>query len=317
MNAIELSPPRSSYSKGKASGPRCRGEPAAGERVGAAAVGSQEGDAQLRAGELDGGEGEAVAGVGEGGGLEGTGSRRVVVAGPGAVRVGAGPRREGGWENDGPGDGSGGGVVCAVGGGEGGAGGVGDADGVDGGDAVVPRDGGGEAGVGVGDGVGGRVGGEVGDEPGPPRAAVLGDLDPVAGEGGAAVVGGGLPLQVDPRVPVGVSGQAGGGRGRVERRKADIDRVADGPGEAVVVEVDSAILSAVVVAEDEGPGAELQGEDTAGEGVVGGIYVPLGPPEHDKEAVAGVADKNPPESFPVVGEVVAGREGALLPAHRP
>ena len=78
-------------------------------------------------------------------------------------------------------------------------------------DAVVPRGAGGEAGVGVGGGS--AVG--VDDVVGPGGAAIGGDLDPVAGNGPAAVVGRGVPGQVDPAGAAGGGGQAGRGGGGV------------------------------------------------------------------------------------------------------
>ena len=92
--------------------------------------------------------------------------------------------------------------VVDVGGGAG-------ADKVDGQDSVVADDVGGRAGVGVaGDGVAGVVeevpGGAIGR---------IRDLQPVAGDGGAAVVGRGGPEEVDPSLPVGRCREAGRGAG--------------------------------------------------------------------------------------------------------
>ena len=92
-------------------------------------------------------------------------------------------------------------------------GGVGAPGGVDGGDAVVPQAADGQAGVGVG---GGGVAG-VPDEGGPGLAAVLGNLDPVAGEGGPPVYGGRLPLQIDGISALGGGREPGRGAGGASR----------------------------------------------------------------------------------------------------
>ena len=104
-------------------------------------------------------------------------------------------------------------VLVECGGGVVAVGGVGGAHGVDGGDAVVAGGGGVEPHVGVG-GVGALgVSVEIG-----PATAVGGDLDLVAGDGGAAGVDRGGPGEVDPGRPVGGRGQPGGRAGRGEER---------------------------------------------------------------------------------------------------
>ena len=65
-----------------------------------------------------------------------------------------------------------------------------------------------------------------------PATAVGGDLDLVAGDGGAAGVDRGGPGEVDPGRPVGGRGQPGGRAGRGEGDEPDADVGAGGPGEA-------------------------------------------------------------------------------------
>ena len=116
-----------------------------------------------------------------------------------------------------------------AGSGGGGLGGGARADGVDGRDAVAARGAEGQAGVAVG----GAGGARVGDEVGPAGTPVGGHLDPVAADGGAAVVSRGGPGEVDQGGSAGGGGQAGGGAGGGQARdELHGDGVADGPARA-------------------------------------------------------------------------------------
>ena len=91
--------------------------------------------------------------------------------------------------------------------------------GVDGGDAVVARGAGGQPGVRVG---GGGIA-RVGDEVGPAGGAIGGDLDLVAGDGGAAGAGRGAPGEVDRGGPAGRGREAGRGAGHGGARGGAVD----------------------------------------------------------------------------------------------
>ena len=289
-------------SEGEGFGAEVKDHETAGEGVAGADGG--EGDNQIAAGERHESECAGMAAVREFAGGKGAAVVAAVVAGVARAEVIGGPGSEGGGVEDGAGDAGRGGVVGEVGGGRGGVGRVGGAGGVDGGDAVLPLAAADEAGVGVGGGGGGGGGDEVGPGVG---AAVGRDLDPVASEGGASVAGGGLPGQVDGVPSAGGGGQVGRDRRRGKQGEADVGAVANGPGEAVVVEVDSSIRRGeVVVAEDKGPGAEVDGEEASVEGV---HTTPPGVAEGDLQAVAREFDRCEYE-FVAVVEECKGHEGA-------
>ena len=153
-----------------------------------------------------------------------------------------------------------------------GVGGVRRAHRVDGGDAVVAGGGGVEPLMGVGGSDDVSVRGGVGDEVGPTGAgAVGGDLDPVAGDVGAAIVGRGIPVEVDLGLPGGGRGQPGGRAGRDGfggDRHVDRHRVGVGAVDDAVVDLEGEGRIGVAgrtghgpedqkAADDVGPGDDL------------------------------------------------------------
>ena len=131
-----------------------------------------------------------------------------------------------------------------AGGGVGDVGGGARALGVDRGDAVVA---GGPGGDGVGEGRVGIAG--VGGQVPPAGAAIGGDLDPVAGDGEAAVAGRRGPGEVDPGVTAGRCHEAPGGGGHVDGGIVDdVGHAVDAGGEGGALVAEAVLQGNRVVA---------------------------------------------------------------------